>query len=132
MVLLSDGYDTSGKNQLPQTLEEAQKADVVIYAISPFGLGESINVAARVGSETLRRLTTETGGVAFFPPIERDQRLEGEALDRIYSRLVEELRAQYVLTYYSTSPKDGSFRTLKVDVTRPGLKVSARKGYYAT
>jgi Ca-activated chloride channel family protein len=131
IVLLSDGFDTSGKNQLPETLEVAQKSDVVIYAISPFGGGEATNTAARVGAATLRRLADQTGGVAFFPPIEPDQKKEDAMLDEIYRRLAEELRAQYVLTYYSNSPKDGAFRSLRVDVKRPGLQVLARKGFYA-
>lgn len=131
IVLLSDGFDTSGRNELPQTLEAAQRSDVVIYAISPFGGGEETNTAARVGATTLRQLSAQTGGVAFFPPIEPDPKREAAALDAIYRRLAEELRAQYVLTYYSTTPKDGSFRNLRVAVNRPGVSVSARKGYYA-
>jgi Ca-activated chloride channel family protein len=132
MVILSDGYDTSAKGTLRDALEFAQRSDVVIYAISPSGAGNATNATARIGAEALRQLCEDTGGVAFFPPVEVKPYREAAALDAIYNRLIEELRAQYVLTYYSKSPSgDGRYRTLRVEVKRPNVTVSARKGYYA-
>jgi hypothetical protein len=44
-----------------------------------------------------------------------------------------ELRAQYLLAYYSSNPLlDGSFRKIEVTVPeREDLNVRARQGYYA-
>lgn len=132
LVILSDGYDTRQRETLAATLEAAQRGDVVIYCISPAGAGDDLSASGKVGGETLRRLADETGGRAFFPPIEVKPYLEAEALDAIYRQILEELQAQYVLTYYSTTPSDDQrFRTIHVTVDRPGVKVSARKGYYA-
>jgi len=45
---------------------------------------------------------------------------------------VDELRNQYTLTYYPTNNKrDGHWRKLGVDVSRPGLTTRTRKGYWA-
>jgi Ca-activated chloride channel homolog len=132
IVILSDGYDTANKETLAQTLEVAQRSDVVIYGISPAGSGQATSSAAVAGAGALRQLCEQTGGVAFFPPVKQKEWQEAQDLDAIYTRLVEELRAQYVLTYYSSAPaSDGRFRSLRVEVKKPGLTVSARKGYYA-
>jgi len=131
VVVLSDGYDTAGGTTLDESLASAQRSDVVIFGISPAGTGGSVTPAARIGEIALRRLTEQTGGVAFFPPVERDRAREQTTLDAIYRQVVAELHAQYVLTFYSTAPRDGRFHALRVEVQRPGLSVTARKGYYA-
>ena len=132
VVLLTDGYDNAAKETLAQTLEAAQRHDIIIYGISPAGTGDSRSQVAKLGSAALHQLCDQTGGRAFFPPIEMTPQAEVESLDRIYQRIISELQAQYVLTYYSNEPAhDGRFRKLRVDVRRPGVSVSARKGYYA-
>jgi Ca-activated chloride channel family protein len=131
LVVLSDGYDTRQRESLAGALEAAQRSDAVIYCISPSGAGDDQSPAGRIGASALRRLADETGGRAFFPPIEEKLSHEAAALDDIYKKIIEELKAQYVITYYSTtSSADKGFRTIHVSVNRPGLTVSARKGYY--
>ena len=42
------------------------------------------------------------------------------------------MRSQYSLGFSSTNPeKDGSYRKIKIKTNRKGLKVQARRGYYA-
>lgn len=131
IVILSDGYDTRQRESLANALEAAQRGDIVIYCISPAGAGDDQSPSGRLGAGALRRLADETGGRAFFPPIEAKLTDEAATLDAIYQRIIEELKAQYVITYYSTtSPEDKSFRSIQVAVNRPGMLVSARKGYY--
>lgn len=132
VVLLTDGYDNAARETLAGTLESAQRNDIVIYGISPSGTGDSKSQVAKLGSAALDKLCEQTGGRAFFPPIEMTPEAEVQSLDRIYQRIIAELQAQYILTYYSNEPaKDGRFRSLRVAVRRPGVSVSARKGYYA-
>lgn len=131
MVLLSDGYDTANKLTLDDALAAAQRSDVVVYAISTNGPAASGDRMAKIGESALKTVCEQTGGIAFFPPIESDPARESASLDAFYQRLINELRAQFVLTYYSTSPPaDGQYRNVRVEVKRPGLSVTARKGYY--
>jgi Ca-activated chloride channel homolog len=133
MLVLSDGYDTKGRETLKDTLEVAQRNDIVIYGISPAGAGDDATAAGRIGAEALRQLCEDTGGRAFYPPFQAKPAEELETLNRIYTRIVEELHGQYVLTYYSNAPavEGGRFRSLRVEVSRPGVTATARKGYYA-
>ncbi|HYP29805.1 MAG TPA: VWA domain-containing protein [Blastocatellia bacterium] len=133
LVVLSDGTDTSSGATLAQALTEVQKSDVVIYGVHSTGVAPSANVQDLAGEFVLKAISEDTGGRAFFPPIHEDQKKEVRELDEVYRRIAAELRAQYVLTYYSTSKaKAGDFRTIKVEAKRPGLQARARRGYYTS
>lgn len=131
MVVLSDGTDTVSSSTLAQALAEIQKSDAVIYGVHSTGVAPSANVQDLAGEFVLKAMCEDTGGRAFFPPIYEDQKRESRDLDEIYKRLAAEVRAQFVLTYYSKNePKQGVFRKIHVEVNRPGLQVRARRGYY--
>jgi VWFA-related protein len=52
-------------------------------------------------------------------------------IEKAYAKIAEEARNQYTLGYYSHQPViDGKFRKIDVRVTRPGLDVIAKNGYY--
>lgn len=131
MVVLSDGTDTVSTSTLAQALAEAQRSDAVIYGVHSTGVAPSASVQDLAGEFVLKTMCEDTGGRAFFPPIYEDQKKETRDLDEIYRRLAAEVRAQYVLTYYSKSEvKAGTFRAIRVEAKRPGLQVRARRGYY--
>jgi Ca-activated chloride channel family protein len=131
MVVLSDGTDTVSTSTLAKALTEVQKSDAVIYGVHSTGVAPSASVQDLAGEFVLKTMCEDTGGRAFFPPIYEDQRKETRDLDEIYKRLAAEVRAQFVLTYYSKSEaKSGTFKTIRVEVKRPGLQVRARRGYY--
>ena len=47
-------------------------------------------------------------------------------------RVIDDVSAYYLLTYYSTNAKnDGKFRKISVKTATPGLHVRARRGYLA-
>jgi hypothetical protein len=50
----------------------------------------------------------------------------------VFERIAKELRAQYLLEYYSSDRRnDGSYRQIVVRIpNRPDLRVRARQGYY--
>jgi VWFA-related protein len=108
-----------------QVLDLASRSDTVIYAI---GLGTSGPPATRNnqdGQFVLRRLAQQTGGRAFFPDHIKD-------LAAVYGDIREELASQYALAYESSSARrDGQWRRLAVRVTRPGIVVRTRPGYFA-
>lgn len=122
IILISDGDDTQSRYTRDQALEAAQKADVVIYAVST---NKTRN--EQEGDLVLKYLTDETGGQAFFP-------FRVEDLDQSFENIANELRHQYNI-FYTPNPlkTDGLYHPIQVRVkTRTDLVVRARKGYYAT
>jgi Ca-activated chloride channel family protein len=121
MIVISDGQDTESRMSRDQALEMAQKADVVIYAIST-----NIKRDDSDGDKVLRYLTEETGGQAFFP-------FKIEDLDQSFENIANELRHQYNIFYRPEPLKtDGLYHPVTVKAKgRKDLVVRARKGYYA-
>jgi VWFA-related protein len=67
-------------------------------------------------------LAKQTGGTAFD---------NTNNLRASFERVDSDLHNYYLLGYSPTNEKfDGKFRTIDVKVTRPGVTVAARKGYY--
>jgi len=125
-VVLSDGEDNNSTNQLPDTLQELQRADCILYSINPTGPSVRLNQLSLKGQEIMQTLASQTGGVAFLPSSEQE-------FNSIFSQIAAELQAQYMLGYYSSNTAtDGSFRRIIVTVPeRPDLRIRARQGYYA-
>lgn len=133
MVVLSDGTDTSSSATLAQALTEVQRSDAIIYAVHSTGIAPSANVQDLAGEFVLKAMCEDTGGRAFFPPIYQEQKKEVRDLDEIYKRVAAEVRAQFVLTYYSRGVgKANTFKSIRVAVKRPGLQVRSRRGYYTS
>lgn len=90
-------------------------------ALTPFDAQRELVSDMRLSQDSLRTLAEETGGFAAL-----DSNSTIDALDRV----VTANSRYYVLGYYPPShPRDGAFHKIEVRVKRPGLKVSARKGY---
>jgi VWFA-related protein len=121
MIVISDGEDTESRVSRDQALEMAQKADVVIYAIST-----NITREDKDGDKVLRYLTEETGGQAFFP-------FKIEDLDQSFENIANELRHQYNIFYRPEPLKtDGLYHPVTVKAKgRKDLVIRARKGYYS-
>jgi Ca-activated chloride channel homolog len=133
LVVLSDGTDTASAATLAQAMTEVQKADAIIYGVHSTGIAPSANVQDLAGEFALKAMSEDTGGKAFFPPIYEEQKKEARDLDEIYRRVAAEVRAQYVLTYYSKSgARPNTFRTIQVKTQRAGLLVRSRRGYYTS
>jgi Ca-activated chloride channel homolog len=132
IVLLSDGNDTGSSSKPEEALASAQLVDAIVYAICSTPEAPASRPLDRQGQQTLLAFCRHTGGSAFIPPAGLDGARETAELDAAYAKLVEELRSQYILTYYSTRPaNDGTYRKLRVQARRPGLTVASRSGYYA-
>jgi Ca-activated chloride channel homolog len=84
------------------------------------------NVGRNVGGENaLTTLGERTGGRVFTPSV-------GPAMDAAFAEVIRELRTQYLIGFYPRNvplTKD-RFHRLDVRTSRPGLRVSARTGYY--
>ena len=121
LVILGDGDDNNSHYSRDQALEMAQKADVVIYAISTNHLK-----AENDGDKILKYFTNETGGRAFFP-------FKVEELEQSFQDIANELRHQYNIAYRPEPlVADGLFHPIDLRVKgRKDIIIHARRGYYA-
>ena len=120
IVILSDGEDTLSTLDYKKVLEEAKADDVTIYGIA---LGAGFGDLSAKGR--LKELSEQTGGRAYSA--NKVSQLEG-----IYTKIAEELRSQYALTYTSDNDRfDGRWIPIKVEAKSKALEVRARKGYFA-
>lgn len=89
--------------------------------------GGRVTVGAddRVNTGALRELTDDSGGRT---EIVRDAR----DLDPATENIADELSKQYYIGYPSPGHRDGRWHTIRVETTRPGYTVRARRGYTAT
>lgn len=120
IILLSDGEDNLSHVTREEAIEMAQRAEVIVYAIST-----NISGMKGSGDKVLERIADATGGRAFFPFQMR------EMSDAFFS-IQEELRSQYAVAYKPANfIADGRYRTIEILAQEKGLKVRTRKGYYA-
>jgi Ca-activated chloride channel family protein len=124
MVIISDGGNTTSSYDTHQALEAAQLADTVIYpvVVMPITNDAGRNIG---GENALTFMAQRTGGRTFLPSL-------GKQLDKAFDQIITELRTEYYMGFYPHGvplPKE-PFHTLKVQVKKPELQVSARNGYY--
>lgn len=79
----------------------------------------------RVNVSALRELTDDSGGRTEIVRTARD-------LDPATANIADELSRQYYLGYPAPGHGDGRWHTIRVEVTKPGYTVRARRGYTAS
>jgi len=125
IILLTDGVDTSSQEKMSEAVARAQKADALIYTV---GIGDSYGFGVDEGS--LRKISEQTGGRAYFPRSERELR-------DAFAQIQRDLREQYLLAYSpSNKARDGSYRRIQIELINPELrkqnvKLNHRAGYFA-
>jgi len=150
ILVITDGQDTSSLMKLDAVLQNIRQAEVLIYAIGispssnsrrdsrvPFNLplptiltGRSQRSSKRdeVDMDVLNAFAENSGGRAFLLPGGGSRR--GSEVERVFTRVADELRSQYTLGYYPPQSDDGRFHSIQVH-TRTGNPVRARNGYLA-
>ncbi len=126
-----------------KVLKSIQQADAVFYSINPGGNSYKLNPSSVFGQSNLQRFADDTGGTAFLPKFQpltlKDPILNSynskknqDILTEIFAKLTNELRAQYLVQYYSDADyPENQFINLKVGLTSgPTLRVRARQGYF--
>ena len=120
IIVVSDGEDNQSEVREAQAIEMAQRAEVIIYAISTDDSGLILR-----GDTVLQQLAEATGGRAFFPYKMKDVKTSFAAIE-------DELRSQYVVSYRPADfEANGRFRPIEITALKKDLQVRARKGYYA-
>ena len=125
LIVISDGGDNASRLTYAQVLVLARRSDAVIYAIGLSGTG---GAQEEEEAGLLKRLSGETGGIAYFP-----RSIEETAA--VASQIAIGLREQYTLGFSpGTSPTGEAFRKIRVTVSaahRGRLHARTRSGYYA-
>ena len=120
IVIVSDGEDNQSEVSKAQAIEMAQRAEVIIYAISTDDSGLVMR-----GDKVLEQLAEATGGRAFFPFKMKD-------ITHSFAAIEDELRSQYVVSYKPANfDADGRYRSIEISSLKKDLQVRARKGYFA-
>jgi VWFA-related protein len=120
IILLSDGDDNLSHVTREESIEMAQRAEVIVYTIST-----NISGMKGKGDKVLERIADATGGRAFFPFQIRD-------VSDAFTSIQDELRSQYAMSYKPADfTADGRYRTIDIVPREKGLRVRARKGWYA-
>jgi len=120
IVILSDGEDNQSEHTRGQAIEMAERAEVLIYAISTDDSGLILR-----GDKVLEDLASATGGRAFFPYKMKD-------ITHSFAAIEDELRSQYDVSYKpSDFDADGRYRSIQITALKKDLQVRARRGYYA-
>lgn len=124
IVLITDGGDTTSYNRFQQAVEAVHRADAVVYpiVIIPITNDAGRNIG---GENALYTMAQDTGGRVFAPA-------GSGSLDEVFDEILTELRTQYLIGYYPRGipPTTERFHRIQVRVSRPGLHVSSRAGYY--
>jgi len=133
LVVITDGEDTYSRADLRDAIDIAQRTETTVYTLSTKAGFSSTVPGVEMGQvqdakdRDLVKLAEETGGSAFF---------SGDmlTLERAFTKISKELRAQYLVTYRPTNDNyDGSYRRIDVKLGngRGDLKVRTKRGYKA-
>jgi len=136
VIVFTDGEDKDSYYSHQELIEKVEESDVQLYIVAFldsdlsksggfFGVFKS---AREKIQQKIRDIPKSTGGEAFFPD-------EISQLNEVFHSIAYELRNQYRLSYVSSNTtRDGTWRRTDVvvkDAKERGLKVRAKKGYFA-
>lgn len=128
LILITDGEDNASSLNLEQTIRRVQDlSGPTIYSIGLLFGDEMDRGEVRRARRALELLSSETGGMAFFP------KNVGQ-VDEIAAEVARDIRTQYTLGYRSTKPMSiPGFRRVEVVARAKGmgkLEVRTRTGYF--
>jgi VWFA-related protein len=124
LLVVTDGRDNASQATFQELLHKLQsKNGPVLYAIA-LEQNERRDDGHR---QSLRALTGQTGGTAFFP--------SGlDEIQSIASAIAQDIRSQYVIGYRSSNPHtSGTYHSIQVQALAGStrLRVTTRAGYYS-
>ncbi len=125
MVIVSDGVETTSRNDFETTIQRALADDCQIFIVQT-GLYDGANLRALAAERRMEQLAGQTGGAVYIPKTTTE-------LDLAFQQIAADLAHQYVLSYYSGEERrDGRFHVIDLRVrSRKDVRVRARKGYYS-
>ena len=128
LVVYSDGIGEGEKTSYRECIREARRSNVPVYLIvtneraardARSGAPEPTDPYAR----RLHDLAVATGGRAFFV-------MPSQNLRDVYTNILQELRSQYLLTYYPRDSAPEVWRKVQVELKKRGYLARTVSGYY--
>ena len=123
VVLISDGSATGSHSNVRDVRRLLRRSDAFVYAIA-IDAPDTRPINDRVNPFALREMTSESGG---YTEVVHDSPELGPAT----ARIADELNHQYTLSYMSSRPADGSYRSIRLRVVGREYRVRTRRGYVA-
>ncbi len=126
LIVFSDGADEDPDFSYRTALDFARRVGAPIYFIVSNDeiyrtAGKSLTVRGFLGR--LRKLTSEVGGKVYLTKVTED-------LENIYRDIEEELRSQYLISYYARDLGGNRWRKVTVEVDEPGVEARTLSGYF--
>jgi Ca-activated chloride channel homolog len=111
LLLFSDGFDTSSFLTEETVLDAARRSNAVVHAVHfrPDAF--------------LSRLAQVTGGQNWSAQSDRQ-------LEELFGRVLDEMRARYLLTYSPSGPQKPGWHQIKVSLKNARGDVTAKQGYF--
>jgi VWFA-related protein len=133
VYVISDGKEEGSKASFKQVKQYLLTNKVSVYATlvgdsATFGEGflDRLHLPYMMRDNILPQYAAASGGQTMAE-------FKQNAIETSFARIAEEVRLQYTIGYNSHIPTlDSRYRTIEVQVNKPGLTVIARPGYYPT
>ena len=131
VYVIGDGKEAGSKASYKEVVRYLQTHKIAVYGTlvgdsATWGIGflDRFHLPFFLQENILPKYAAATGG-QFASEYHRN------GIEESFAKITEEVRNQYTLGYNSHEPMlDGKFRKIEVQVTRPGLTVLAKDGYY--
>lgn len=125
LVIVSDGVETTSRNDFETTMQRVLAADCQIFIVQT-GLYEGANLRALAAERRMEQLSGQTGGAVYMPKTTTE-------LNDAFQQIAADLAHQYVLSYYpGDERRDGRFHNIDLRVkARKDVRIRARRGYYS-
>jgi Ca-activated chloride channel homolog len=128
LIVITDGGDNASKLTLDNAIHRVQNMQgPAIYSIGLMFGGDSGGSESRHAKRDLQALSSETGGIAFFPGSLKD-------IDLVTAEVARDIRNQYAIAYHVARTSVSGYHTVKVEAHAPGhskLTVHTRTGYFS-
>jgi Ca-activated chloride channel family protein len=127
LIVITDGDDNASSLTLDKAIHRVEGMQgPIIYSIGLLFGGDNGVGEARRARHALQALSSETGGIAFFPGSLKD-------IDSIAAEVARDIRNQYAVAYHSAGSSANGYHTVKVEARASGhskLSVYTRTGYF--
>jgi VWFA-related protein len=130
LFVISDGRELGSIASYADVMQVLLSNNITVYAIGVggaampiYGKLSTLNLPKTGVGNILPKYASATGGQVYTE-------FGRAAIESAYSRVTSEARNQYTLGYTTRATPSSNYRTIEVRVSRPGLRVYARDGYY--